>query len=63
LAIFLSRMTRWCESTPRTASWNPQPIASSGTLKSWKVFTSPVWMRSIAFSRNQTASAAEYAMK
>ena len=26
-------MTTWCDSTPRTASWKPQPIASSGTCE------------------------------
>ena len=31
----------WCESTPRTASWKPQPIASSGTSKFSNVFVRP----------------------
>jgi hypothetical protein len=31
----------WCESTPRTASVNPQPMASSGTWNGSQVFVRP----------------------
>src|SRR3979409_1458247 len=35
-------MTTWCDNTPRTASWKPQPMASSGTLKSAQVRVLPL---------------------
>src|SRR6185503_18595313 len=50
VAILPSRMTRWCESTPRTAAWNPQPIASSGTSKSVNTRVSPERTRPSASS-------------
>ena len=31
----------WCESTPRTASVKPQPMASSGTSNGSQVLVSP----------------------
>src|SRR5918911_132146 len=52
-------MTRWCESTPRTASWKPQPIASSGTSKFSNTFVWPLRTRSSAFSTKWIAIAAE----
>jgi hypothetical protein len=56
-------MTTWCDSTPRTASWKPQPMASSGTLKSLQVEVRPAFNSPSAFSTKYSAVAAAYAWK
>ena len=48
----------WCERTPRTASWKPQPIASSGTSKGSNVFVRPARTSSKALSRKWNAQPA-----
>jgi hypothetical protein len=50
LAILPSRITMWCESTPRTASVKPQPMASWGTSKGSQVFVRPARTSASAFS-------------
>ena len=48
----------WCESTPRTASVKPQPIASSGTLNDSHVLVWPARTSASAFSAKCSAHAA-----
>ena len=50
-------------STPRTASWKPHPIASSGTLKSFHVLVLPACSSASACSAKYRAAAAAYAWK
>ena len=63
MAIFPPRMTRWWESTPRTASVKPQPMASFGTLNSVNVFVFPLRSSSMALSMKCSAQPAAYAWK
>ena len=53
----------WCESTPRTASVNPQPMPSSGTSNGSHVFVLPARTSASAFSMKSSALAAAYAWK
>ncbi len=48
----------WCESTPRTASVNPQLIASSGTSNRSQVLVRPARISTSAFSQKYSAAAA-----
>ena len=45
----------WCDSTPRTASVKPQPIASSGTLNVSQVLVWPARTSASAFSTKCSA--------
>src|SRR5271155_5726955 len=56
-------ITTWCDNTPRTASWKPHPIASSGTLKSFHVLVLPACSSASACSAKYRAAAAAYAWK
>ena len=53
----------WCDSTPRTASVNPQPMPSSGTLNGSHVLVLPARTSANALSRKCSAAPAEYAWK
>jgi hypothetical protein len=53
----------WCESTPRTASVNPQPIPTSGTSNGSQVLVRPARISASAFSAKCSAQAAAYAWK
>ncbi len=48
----------WCESTPRTASVKPTPIASSGTVNGSHERVRPALSSSNALSRKCSAAAA-----
>src|SRR5215475_753862 len=56
-------MTMWCDSTPRTASVNPQLKPLSGTVNGSHVFVLPARISANAFSTKCSAHAAEYAWK
>src|SRR5579863_6971136 len=53
----------WWESTPGTASWKPQPMASFGTVNSFHVLVWPAFNSASALSIQCSATAAEYAWK
>ena len=53
----------WCESTPRTASVNPQPMPSSGTSNLSHVLVRPARISTSACSAKCSAQAAAYAWK